>query len=98
MHTFTYLVVDLGVALSEATLTVLERASHILLIVTPELTAMKDTKDLFRSDAHVHVSRRGPGRGVVGGHADGARTGEPHPAHRHARADRDEGHERSVPI
>jgi len=47
MHTFTYLVVDLGVALSEAALTVLERASHILLIVTPELTAMKDTKDLF---------------------------------------------------
>lgn len=47
MHTFTYLVVDLGVAMSEAALTVLERASHIVLIVTPELTAMKDTKDLF---------------------------------------------------
>jgi pilus assembly protein CpaE len=52
VHTFTYLVVDLGVALSEAALTVLERASKIVLIVTPELTAMKDTKDLievFRS-------------------------------------------------
>ncbi|HET9410478.1 MAG TPA: hypothetical protein VFO75_01220, partial [Candidatus Dormibacteraeota bacterium] len=47
MHTFTYLVVDLGVAMSEAALTVLERASQIILIVTPELTAMKDTKDLF---------------------------------------------------
>ena len=47
MHTFSYLVVDLGVAMSEAALTVLERASHIVLIVTPELTAMKDTKDLF---------------------------------------------------
>jgi Flp pilus assembly CpaE family ATPase len=47
MHTFTYLVVDLGVSLSEAALTVLERASKIVLIVTPELTAMKDTKDLI---------------------------------------------------
>jgi Flp pilus assembly CpaE family ATPase len=47
MHTFTYLVVDLGVSLSEAALTVLERASQIVLIVTPELTAMKDTKDLI---------------------------------------------------
>src|SRR5438874_11346412 len=40
MHTFSYLVVDLGVAMSEAALTVLERASQIVLIVTPELTAM----------------------------------------------------------
>jgi Flp pilus assembly CpaE family ATPase len=47
MHTFTYLVVDLGVSLTEAALTVLERASKIVLIVTPELTAMKDTKDLI---------------------------------------------------
>jgi Flp pilus assembly CpaE family ATPase len=47
MHTFTYLVVDLGISLSEAALTVLERASQIVLIVTPELTAMKDTKDLI---------------------------------------------------
>jgi Flp pilus assembly CpaE family ATPase len=46
-HTFTYVVVDLGVALSEAALTVLERATHIVLVVTPELTAMKDTKDLI---------------------------------------------------
>jgi len=46
-RTFTYLVVDLGVALSESALTVLERASQIVLIVTPELTAMKDTKDLI---------------------------------------------------
>ena len=53
MHTFSYLVVDLGVALSEAALTALERASHIVLIVTPELTAMKDTKDLFEVFRHV---------------------------------------------
>jgi len=53
MHTFTYLVVDLGVSLSEAALTVLERASNIVLIVTPELTAMKDTKDLIEVFRHV---------------------------------------------
>jgi Flp pilus assembly CpaE family ATPase len=40
-------VVDLGVSLSEAALTVLERASQIVLIVTPELTAMKDTRDVI---------------------------------------------------
>jgi len=44
---FKYVVVDLGVAMSEITLTVLERASQIVLIVTPELTAMKDTKELL---------------------------------------------------
>jgi Flp pilus assembly CpaE family ATPase len=52
MRNFNYVVVDLGVALSEAALTVLERATQIVLVVTPELTAMKDTKDLlevFRS-------------------------------------------------
>ena len=47
MHTFPYLVVDLGVAMSEAAFTVLERAQRIILLVTPELTAMKDTKDLI---------------------------------------------------
>ena len=46
-RTFTYVVVDLGVALSEAALTVLERASQIVVIVTPELTAMKDTRELI---------------------------------------------------
>ncbi len=47
MRSFNYVVVDLGVAMSEAALTVLERASQIVLLVTPELTAMKDTKDLL---------------------------------------------------
>lgn len=47
LRTFPYLVVDLGVAMSEATLSVLERAQRIILIVTPELTALKDTKDLL---------------------------------------------------
>lgn len=47
LNTFTYIVVDLGVAMSEMTLMVLERASQVVLVVTPELTAMKDTKDLL---------------------------------------------------
>jgi pilus assembly protein CpaE len=62
-RTFTYLVVDLGVATSETTLTVLERATQVILIVTPELTAMKDTReliDVFRSvlkipDGHIKL-------------------------------------------
>jgi Flp pilus assembly CpaE family ATPase len=44
---FGYVVVDLGVAISETTLTVLERATKVILVVTPELTAMRDTKDLM---------------------------------------------------
>jgi MinD-like ATPase involved in chromosome partitioning or flagellar assembly len=47
LNTFTYIVVDLGVSMSEAAILVLERASDVLLVVTPELTAMKDTKDLL---------------------------------------------------
>ena len=47
LRTFPYLVVDLGVAMSEAALSVLERAQRIILIITPELTALKDTKDLL---------------------------------------------------
>ena len=45
---FNYLVVDLGVAMSEVTLSVLERADRILLMVTPELPTLKDTADLLR--------------------------------------------------
>jgi pilus assembly protein CpaE len=45
---FNYLVVDLGVAMSEVTLGVLERANRILLMVTPELPTLKDTADLLR--------------------------------------------------
>ncbi|TAN32426.1 cyclic nucleotide-binding domain-containing protein [bacterium] len=45
--TFSYVVVDLGVALTEVTLGVLERASRVLLVVTPELPALKDTTELL---------------------------------------------------
>lgn len=47
MRTFPYLVVDLGVAMSEAALSVLERAQRVILLVTPELTSLKDTKELI---------------------------------------------------
>ncbi len=47
LRTFPYLIVDLGVAMSESALSVLERAQRIILIVTPELTALKDTKELI---------------------------------------------------
>ena len=47
MRTFPYLVVDLGVAMSEAALSVLERAQRIILLVTPELSSLKDTKELI---------------------------------------------------
>jgi Flp pilus assembly CpaE family ATPase len=46
-RTFTHVVVDLGVAMSEMTLSVLERASQVVVIVTPELTAIKDTRELI---------------------------------------------------
>lgn len=44
---FTYIVVDLGVSMTEVTLGVLERASRILVIVTPELPTLKDTAALL---------------------------------------------------
>ncbi len=45
---FDYLVIDLGVAMSEVTLGVLERANRILVIVTAELPTLKDTADLLQ--------------------------------------------------
>lgn len=44
---FGYVVIDLGVAISETTLMVLERSSKIVLVVTSELTAMRDSKDVI---------------------------------------------------
>src|SRR6266851_2365880 len=46
-QTFDYTVVDLGVAMTEVTLGVLERADRILVMVTPELTSLKDTAELL---------------------------------------------------
>lgn len=46
-RTFSFVVVDLGVAITEMTLNVLERAARVLLIVTPELPSLKDTAELL---------------------------------------------------
>lgn len=45
---FDYVVVDLGVAMSEVTLGVLERANRILVMVTAELPTLKDSADLLQ--------------------------------------------------
>jgi pilus assembly protein CpaE len=47
-QTFNYMVVDLGVAMTDVTLGVLERANRILVMVTPELTSLKDTAELLQ--------------------------------------------------
>jgi pilus assembly protein CpaE len=46
-RTFSYVIVDLGMAITEVTLGVLERAAVILLVVTPEVPALKDTGELI---------------------------------------------------
>jgi pilus assembly protein CpaE len=47
-RTFNYTVVDLGVAMTDVTLGVLERANRIFVMVTPELTSLKDTAELLQ--------------------------------------------------
>jgi pilus assembly protein CpaE len=44
---FHYVVVDLGVALTDPVLTVLEASDHVAAVVTPELTSMKDAKQFL---------------------------------------------------
>lgn len=44
--TFSFVIVDLSMAITELNLGVLERASRILLVVTPELPTLKDTAEL----------------------------------------------------
>jgi pilus assembly protein CpaE len=46
-RTFSYVIVDLGMAITEVTLGVFERAAVILLVVTPEVPALKDTGELI---------------------------------------------------
>lgn len=45
---FSFVVVDLGISMTEVTLGVLERASRVLMIVTPELPTLKDTQEVLR--------------------------------------------------
>jgi pilus assembly protein CpaE len=47
IRNFGYIVIDLGVAISETTLMVLERATKVVLVVTNELTAMRDSRDVI---------------------------------------------------
>jgi Flp pilus assembly CpaE family ATPase len=44
---FNYIVIDMGVSMSETALGVIERAGNVLLVLTPELTSMKDGKELI---------------------------------------------------
>lgn len=46
-RTFSFIVIDLGIAVTETVLSVLERAGRVLLVVTPELPALKDTSELL---------------------------------------------------
>ncbi|HKV87776.1 MAG TPA: cyclic nucleotide-binding domain-containing protein, partial [Candidatus Dormibacteraeota bacterium] len=46
-RTFSFIVVDLSIAITEMTLGVLERAGRIMLVVTPELPSLKDTAELL---------------------------------------------------
>jgi len=41
---FKHLIVDLGVALSEEALAIIERTDRLVLLATPELTSMHDTR------------------------------------------------------
>lgn len=45
---FRYIVVDLGVAMTENVLTILENAHRIVLLATPESSTVKDVNDLLR--------------------------------------------------
>lgn len=45
---FRYIVIDLGVAMTENVLTMLENAHRIVLLATPEASTLKDVKDLLR--------------------------------------------------
>jgi pilus assembly protein CpaE len=47
-NTFRFIVFDLGVAMSETVLTVLDHSQRIVLIATPELSTLKDISDLMR--------------------------------------------------
>jgi Flp pilus assembly CpaE family ATPase len=46
-NAFRYIIFDLGVALNENVLTVLEHSQRIILLATPELSTLKDISDLM---------------------------------------------------
>jgi pilus assembly protein CpaE len=72
---FRFIVFDLGIALSDPVLTALEVADHIVPVVTPELTSMKDCSQFLEiltqvlhvpaSSVHLTVNRRTPDPGMT---------------------------------
>jgi MinD-like ATPase involved in chromosome partitioning or flagellar assembly len=62
-NTFRYIIFDLGVAMSEAVLTVLDHSQRIVLIATPELSTLKDISDLMR--IFTNVLNIVPGRVLI---------------------------------
>lgn len=72
---YRYIVFDLGVALSDPVLTVLEASDHVALVLTPELTSMKDAKQFLdilgnvlripSDHAHVIVNHRSGHSGMT---------------------------------
>ncbi len=46
-HLYQYIVIDTASTLSDATLTVLDAADHIVLVITPSIPAIKDAKLFF---------------------------------------------------
>jgi CRP-like cAMP-binding protein len=62
-NTFRFIVFDLGVQLSDNTLTVLEHAQRIVLLATPELSTLKDIADLLA--IFTNVLQIVPGRVLI---------------------------------
>jgi len=44
-RTFRYIVVDLGVAMTDVTLAAIDQSQHVFMVVTPEITAVKGAAD-----------------------------------------------------
>jgi len=58
--TFRYIIVDLGIALNELALSVIDLADHLVLILTPELPSLKSGRDvlqIFRDQMHMPEDR-----------------------------------------
>jgi Flp pilus assembly CpaE family ATPase len=50
---FKYIIFDLGVALDDRVLATLEMSDHVILIATPELASMHDTRQVIDLATHV---------------------------------------------
>jgi diguanylate cyclase (GGDEF)-like protein/PAS domain S-box-containing protein len=52
-HQFRYIIFDLGVALDDVVLATLEMSDHLVLVATPELASMHDTRQLIELATNV---------------------------------------------